>query len=592
MSKPLSFFNWSLSKTLATEPDNFAKARIRIIYTILVFSVLKALIAIGFGAAAAQWLQMTRGIIALIIYLILAKVILYRPSRLMLLAHIMILTGLMVIWTNIYVYSHQINLVTLQFMFMIVLSGFYTLGSTFGIVYSLAAIVPVLLFSVLNHNPNIYITRTPQQLASPGFEIILALNFVTIILAHYLFFKAFKSSIKEKEALNHQLQLAAEEANELAISKSNFLSTMSHELRTPLNSVIGITELLLEDKPEERQKENLEILQLSALDLLSLINNVLDFNKIDADKPKLEAIPFNLAEFIQNRCAVLRIKANDKQLDFNLSIDEQLENINIVSDPTRLSQIIYNLISNAIKFTDKGSISLKLNCIEKKEHEVKVQFSVIDTGIGIHPERHEKIFELFTQAESHITRKYGGTGLGLAIVKQILSLFNSSIHLNSIPGTGSTFFFTINFSTTPVMMETKPTVIETQTDFSKLKILVAEDNEVNRILVKKQMNRLNVEPVIVENGELAYEACLSGYYDAIFMDLHMPIMDGLETTQKIRALPDPVKAKTYILAFTASVTEQEKIQHLGFDDFLYKPINMNNLREKLEKIAATKTLVQ
>ncbi|MBS1688577.1 MAG: response regulator [Bacteroidetes bacterium] len=592
MSEPLSFFNWSLSKTLATEPDNFAKARIRIIYTILVFSVLKALIAIGFGAAAAQWLQMTRGIIALIIYLILAKVILYRPSRLMLLAHIMILTGLLVIWTNIYVYSHQINLVTLQFMFMIVLSGFYTLGSTFGIIYSLAAIVPVLLFSVLNNNPNIYITAMPQQLASPGFEIILTLNFVTIILAHYLFFKAFKSNIKEKEALNHQLQLAAEEANELAISKSNFLSTMSHELRTPLNSVIGITELLLEDKPEERQKENLEILQLSALDLLSLINNVLDFNKIDADKPKLEAIPFNLAEFIQNRCAVLKIKANDKQLDFNLSIDKRLENINIISDPTRLSQIIYNLISNAIKFTDKGSISLKLDCIEKKEQEVIVQFSVVDTGIGIHPERHEKIFELFTQAESHITRKYGGTGLGLAIVKQILSLFNSSIHLNSSPGSGSTFFFTINFATTPTMIETKPTVAETQTDFSKLKILVAEDNEVNRILVKKQMSRLNVEPVIVENGEQAYEACLSGYYDAVFMDLHMPILDGVEATKKIRALPDPVKAKTYILAFTASVTEQEKIKNCGFDDFLYKPINLNNLREKLENITANRSLAQ
>ncbi|MGN6568324.1 MAG: ATP-binding protein [Flavipsychrobacter sp.] len=584
MSKPLPFFNWSLRKALASEQDNFVKARIRIIYTILIFSVAKAIIAIIVGAAAAQWLQVSRGLIALAGYLILTKIILYKPSRIRPLAHVMIIMGLLIIWTNIYMYSHSINLVTVQFMFMIVLSGFYTLGSAFGIIYSILAIAPVLLFSVLEDNGNIYVTHTAQQLASPGFEIILTLNFVTIILAHYLFFKAFRSSIKEKEDLNVQLQQAVDAAKELAVSKSNFLSTMSHELRTPLNSVIGISELLIDDKPEERQKENLKILHSSALDLLSLINNVLDFNKIEAERPRLEAVPFKLADFMEDRCAILRVKANDKKLDFILEVDKQLEGITIISDPTRLSQVLYNLVSNAIKFTEQGSIRIKLDCERRNEQEVRVLFTVTDTGIGIRPERQDKIFELFTQAESDTTRNYGGTGLGLAIVKQILALFNSEIHLKSSLGQGSNFFFTINFAISNMDTEVKATADEMLSELSHLKILVAEDNEVNRILVRKQMSKLNIEPVLVANGQQAFEACANNNFDAIFMDLHMPIMDGIEATQKIRTLPDTVKANSYILAFTASVNEQEKIHEMGFDDFLYKPVNMSNLREKLEKI--------
>lgn len=584
MSKPLSFFNWSLRKTLATEQDNFVKARIRIIYTVLVFSIAKALIALVVGAAAEQWLQVGRGLVALAVYVVLTKIILYKPARIIPLAHAMIIMGVLVIWSNIYMYSHSINLVTVQFMFMIVLSGFYTLGSAFGIMYSIVAIAPVLLFSVFENNGTIYVTHTAQQLASPGFEIILALNFVTIILAHYLFFKAFRSSIKEKEDLNAQLQQAVDAAKELAVSKSNFLSTMSHELRTPLNSVIGISELLIDDKPEERQKENLKILHSSALDLLSLINNVLDFNKIEAEKPRLEGVSFNLKHFMEDRCAVLRVKANDKKLDFILEVDKRLEGLTIVSDPTRLSQVLYNLVSNAIKFTEQGSIKIKLDCERRDDQEVRVLFTVTDTGIGIRPERQDKIFELFTQAESDTTRNYGGTGLGLAIVKQILALFNSEIHLKSSPGQGSSFFFTINFAISDMDTEVKATTDEMLSELSHLKILVAEDNEVNRILVKKQMSKLSIEPVLVANGQQAFEACENNNFDAIFMDLHMPIMDGIEATQKIRALPDPVKANAYILAFTASVNEQEKIHEMGFNDFLYKPVNMSNLREKLEKI--------
>jgi two-component system, sensor histidine kinase len=588
MDKPLPFFNWSLKKALDTESDSFIRARISIVFTILLFALLKVLIVIFFATINEQWRQLIRAVIGLVIYISLIKAMLYRPGTLNLLTHIMLMAGIALVWTNIFMFAHNVNLLTIQFVFMVILSSFYTQGLLFGIIYSAASVVPVLLSLLLYGNGGLYFDRTPQQFASPGFEIIAVLNFITITIAHYLFFQAFHDNIREKERLNQQLQLSVAEAQELAASKSNFLSTMSHELRTPLNSVIGITELLINDKPEERQKENLKILQFSALDLLSLINNVLDFNKSESGKLALEAVPFQLSQFMQNICAVLKVKANDKKLDFILDIDPQLKDLHLVSDPTRLSQVIYNLVSNAIKFTDKGSVAVKLQSVKKEEGKVEVLFTVQDTGVGIHPNRHDAIFDMFTQAESHITRKYGGSGLGLAIVKQVLTLFNSKIHLESTPGTGTVFSFAISFDVAEnTSGNTSDYEGETQ-GITHLRILIAEDNDVNRLLLRKQMDNLGLQSIIVANGKLAYEACLSQQFDAVFMDLHMPVLDGYEATKQIRAITDKSKSEVYIIAFTASVTEQEKILETGFDDYLYKPVNMTDLREKLEQIAHRK----
>lgn len=556
----------------------------RIIYAILLFSILKTFVVIGFGGAAGQWLQVTRAVIACVIYVVLVKVLLYKPVYLKGLTHVMILVGVLVVWTNIFVYAHKINLVTVQFVYMIALSSFFVLGSRYGIFYAVAGILPVVLFLFFHGNAGIYAPGSPQEFVSPGFEIIVILNFISLVVSHYLFFEAINVNIGEKEKLNRKLQSSIAEANELAESKSNFLSTMSHELRTPLNSVVGISELLLEDKPEERQKENLTILQFSALDLLSLINNILDFNKIDSDKLALEQVPVRLAEFMQNICAVLRIKANNKHLQLRLEVDEGLKKMNIVTDPIRLSQVMYNLIGNAIKFTEKGSVTVKLSLVKKTESEAEVLFSIADTGIGIHPDKHEQIFELFTQAESHLTRKHEGTGLGLAIVKKILALFGSRIELESSQGRGSRFFFTIPFVIAAVDASNNAPTAGQKADLSHLRILIAEDNDVNRMILMKQMDKLKVKPVIVENGEDAYEAFVAGDFDLIFLDLHMPVSDGYQAIEQIRALPAP-KGDVHIIAFTASVTEQQKIIDAGFDDYLYKPVNMSDLREKLEKIA-------
>lgn len=587
MEKPLSIFNWSLKKALDTEPDNFIRARIRIIYTILVFSILKIIFVTAISIANEQWLQVMRAVAAFVFGISLIKFLLYKPARLNLITHVILQIGILIVWSNLFIYTHKINLPTIQFVFMIILSSFYTLGSVSGIIYSSICILPIVLFLSFHGNTAMYFTSGNHELASPGFEIIVVLNFITITVAHYLFYKAYHVNIAEKENLNGQLQLSIAEANKLAASRADFLSTMSHELRTPLNSVIGITELLLEDKPEERQKENLKILQLSTLDLLALINNVLDFNKVESGKPELEKISFHLDEFMRQICSVLRVKADDKKIDFILDIDEQLKDAIVISDPTRLSQLVYNLAGNAIKFTDKGSVTVRLDIVGSTAHSVDVLFSITDTGIGIHPDKHEKIFELFTQAEVHTTRKYGGTGLGLAIVKQVAALFDTAIQLESTPGEGSRFFFTVTLATAEKVKETSIPELIGKPDLGHLKILIAEDNEVNRLIMKKQLGNLDITNAhIVENGRQAYDAYLSGQYDAIFMDLHMPVMDGYATTRLIRTLTDKTKAGIYIVAFTASVTEQQQILNSGFDDFLYKPVSMNDLREKLEKITS------
>ena len=585
MNNPLPFFNWSLRKALESEPDSIVRARIRIIFTVLLFSLLKAVVVIIFGSAAGQTSHVIRGVIVFCIYIGLVKILLHKPTRIIQVSHVMIVIGILVIWSNVFVYTHKINLLTVQFMFMLMLSSFYILGRGLGIAYSIIGVLPAAIYIVSKGKIDLSYVYAGQELASPGYELIVLLNFVSIITSHYLFFDALRVHIIEKERLNQQLQVAIAEANKLAESRANFLSTMSHELRTPLNSVVGITELLLADKPEERQKENLNLLQFSAIDLLSLINNVLDFNKMNSDRQALEMAPFNLGEFIQNISSVLRVKAMSKGLELVTDIDKELEGIIIVSDPTRLSQVMYNLIGNAIKFTEEGSITIKLSITERTEQNVNILFSITDTGIGIHSDNHETVFELFTQAEAHIMHKYGGTGLGLAIVKKVLALFGSTIKLESSSGNGSMFSFAISFALSAAQGERKETAAINGANFSHLKVLVAEDNDIVRLVLKKQLGVMNIHAVVVQNGKEAYEACVDQHFHGILMDLQMPEMDGYEAIKLIRALPDTAKANMYIVAFTASITEQEKILESGFNTFLYKPINIGELQSKLAEMA-------
>ena len=362
---------------------------------------------------------------------------------------------------------------------------------------------------------------------------------------------------------------------------------MSHELRTPLISVIGMSQLLLEQPKNIEQEENLKILNFSAHSLHSLINDILDYNKLGSDKLSLETISVNLYVLINEICAGMRLQVKEKSLDLKLNVDEAIKDELIFTDPTRISQIIYNLAGNAIKFTLKGSVSIGLKMISMDAESIHIRFSVRDTGIGISENEKEAIFEPFTQASTSTTRNFGGTGLGLAIVKRLLSLFNSKINMESTPGTGSNFFFDISFKRDMNVPDVLPPDEESVYNLSDLKVLIAEDNTMNRVLLKKIFSKWNNEPEFAGDGLEVAEKVSARVYDVILMDIHMPLMDGYEASRIIRRMSDPLRSGIPIIALTASVSIDlvDKITEAGMNDFIYKPFNARELYNKLKEIA-------
>lgn len=477
----------------------------------------------------------------------------------------------------------------MQFMFMMILSGFYLLNRGFGVFYSILAVIPVILFMIINGDlQNLH--NSTEGLGSPTYEIMIFLNFVTMILGHYLFYQALIRNVKEKELLNEKLLIAVNEANIAAQSKSDFLSTMSHELRTPLNSVIGMAELLSDELTSPEQEENLKILNFSAASLHTLINDILDFNKLGSEKLYLESIAVNLHSLIHNICSGLRIQAKEKGLELVLEIDEELKQIPISTDPTRISQILFNLTGNAIKFTSSGSVKIQVRILDKDADKINVRFSITDTGIGINAEKMESIFEPFTQASTSTTRNYGGTGLGLAIVKRLLTLFESSVHLESEEGTGSKFWFDISFKRNNQALDNDSTGKEQIFDLNGLRVLVVEDNPVNSLLLKKIFQKWSNIPDFARDGYEALVKVSANNYDLILMDIHMPLLDGYETTMKIRELSDKEKSTVPIIALTASVSNNlsDKIREAGMNGYLSKPYNPKELYSKLREIALRK----
>lgn len=585
MEPQLSFWNWSIKKLLDSESDSFLNAKIKILYTVLLLSILKVVIVIYFSWFYYQNLQLGRGLVLILIYTILLKLLLIHVIKLKLVTHIMLTVGLVLVVTNILYFSSTVNIITLQFVFMVTLSSFYLLGTRYGIIYSLIAFTPIVIY-MLCGGEMIYFPKNDGTLVSPAFEIIVILNFLTIIFSHYLFQQAFLSNVKEKEQLNDQLLIAVEKANQAAQSKSDFLSTMSHELRTPLNSVIGMTDLFLDNPQGIDREENLKILKFSAVSLNAVINDILDFNKLGSEKLKLEAINLNLNDLVQDICSGLDFRAKEKGIDLFLNIDDEIKHINILSDSIRITQILFNLIGNAIKFTSEGNVTVSLTTINKTDTEIEIQFAIADTGIGISENQKEQIFEPFSQASTSTTRNYGGTGLGLPIVKRLLLLFRSQIYLESEADKGSRFHFQIGFKIGEKVQNVDANQDNNFFDLSSLIILVAEDNMMNRLLLKKVLSKWNNEPVFAENGQEAVDLAKAQYFDVILMDLHMPIMDGYNAAKSIRQLDDLQKSQIPIIAFTASVSHnlQEKIMAFGMNDYIYKPFNPKDLYNKLNAI--------
>lgn len=389
---------------------------------------------------------------------------------------------------------------------------------------------------------------------------------------------------KLKEA-QRDLYFAKEKAEQASMVKSQFLSIMSHEIRTPMNAVIGMAHLLLEDNPRADQLENLKTLQFSAENLLGLINDILDYSKIESGKIELEHVDFEPKNVLNRIIHSHTFQAREKSLEIITELDKKLPAI-VNGDPVRLGQIINNLISNAIKFTEKGYVKISLSNVGETDTTVNVRFIFEDTGIGIAEDKKDLIFEAFTQASTETTRKFGGTGLGLAIVKKLIELFESSIKVQSRKGHGTMFMFDIQFTKYVQSSVIKVDGGGAIKNLIHANILVAEDNLVNQIMIRKFLTKWEVGKVAFANDGLeALKLFKEQDFNLILLDLQMPEMDGFEVARFIRSYEDETKRNVPIIALTASslIDVKDQLDEVGMDDYIPKPFNPDNLYARIIK---------
>jgi PAS domain S-box-containing protein len=395
------------------------------------------------------------------------------------------------------------------------------------------------------------------------------------------------SLLKGNKALT-QLMVAKKQLEESMKVKEQFLANMSHEIRTPMNAIVGFTDLLLKTDCSADQRQYIEAIKTSGGNLLVIINDILDFSKIQSGKISFEQIELRLSSVVGGLKEMLFHKSSEKNIDMKMLIDERIPEV-LIGDPTRLNQILLNLMGNAIKFTEKGGVSLRVSLVSELDNLVKLKFEISDTGIGIPAEKLSYIFEGFTQATNETTRKYGGTGLGLTIVKQLVELQGGTIDVRSTVGEGSTFTFTMqlkkcfdqeNKRLTPSLEE--PEIAERVED---LRILLVEDNYLNQVLAKKVMSDWKWEVDIAETGIQAIEKVKATDYDVILMDIQLPEMDGYEATRYIREKLEAAKACVPVIAMTAhAITgEMEKCFAAGMNDYISKPFDPKVLYTKIVK---------
>ncbi len=396
-------------------------------------------------------------------------------------------------------------------------------------------------------------------------------------------------AIKHKQA-QELLRVAKERAEENARFKEQFLSTMSHEIRTPLNAIIGMTRLLANTNPSPDQQDYIHAIEISGNNLMRLINDILDYSKLEAGKMVIEEISFDPVAQLEGLTRSYQYMAKEKGLALIVEIDPSLPR-EVRGDPTRINQILTNLIGNAIKFTLQGEIRVSLRLQKETKETVTLSYAVSDTGIGIPKEKLETIFESFTQAEKATTRKFGGTGLGLSISKKLAELLGTTIHVESKVNRGTTFSFSLT------LKKGKGEAQDSDNDLQKVfadlrnkRVLIAEDNALNRIVAIKSMREWGMEIDQCENGQEAVEMVKKNDYDVILMDLQMPVMDGYEATRAIRNLPDPRKKEIPIIALTASALMDIRSQarEYAMDDILIKPFQPDDLARILHGLIMKK----
>lgn len=413
--------------------------------------------------------------------------------------------------------------------------------------------------------------------------LILILSLLTLSL-----YKNNNLRAKANELLkdkNTELQEAKENAERASRAKAQFLSTITHELRTPMYTVTGLTHLLLEEDPKPEQREHLNSLKFSGEYLLSLINNILDLNKLEANKVEIEKVPFLLKKRIDGVLIALKKSAEAKNNTLHYEYDPTLPN-EVIGDSLKISQILINLISNSIKFTENGDIWIRVQNVERDKKKVLVRFEVEDTGDGISKKKQKTIFESFSQGSLQINRKYGGTGLGLSIVKNLLELMGSKIFLESKLGEGSKFWFNIRYEIgeeVPVQPEINDIEVVVENDiFQNKSVLIVEDNKINQMITKKILDKKKMTCTVIDNGTDAVKKAREEHFDVILMDIHMPGISGIEATKMIREFNKTVP----IIALTAITIEEnlEEFYKAGFNEFIPKPFNADDFFKKINRV--------
>lgn len=385
-----------------------------------------------------------------------------------------------------------------------------------------------------------------------------------------------------QKGIEIQLRKAKEDADKASNAKSEFLSMMSHEIRTPLNGIVAMTYLMQQENHNLEMTENLKILQFSTENLYVLINDILDFNKIEAGKVELENIDFNIKDLVTNIKKSVQVNAASKKVEIDLYFDDNIPEY-IIGDPLRLSQILNNLVNNAVKFTDEGSIKMNVSLNNQTSEYVSIDVSVKDTGIGIAQENLPFIFEKFTQADNQISRRFGGTGLGLGITKKLLELHGSKIYVESEIDKGSTFYFTIKLKTAvqKIRILRKEEMLDEQT-LRGTRVLLVEDYPINVKIATRFLEKWGMKYDTASNGRIAVEKLAQNEYQIVLMDLLMPEMDGYTATENIRKFD----TKTPIIALTASVLNtQDRVYEVGMNGFVTKPFNPKELFQKINKYA-------
>ncbi len=419
-------------------------------------------------------------------------------------------------------------------------------------------------------------------------KMTTGLSIALIVILSLLTLSLYKNNnlrAKANELLqdkNSELQLAKEKAEKASLAKAQFLSTITHELRTPLYAVTGLTHLLLEEDPKPHQKEHLNSLKFSGEYLLSLINNILDLNKLEANKVEVEKTSFNLKKRTNDVLVALKKSADDRKNNLHFEFDETIPE-KLMGDPLKLSQILINLIGNSLKFTQNGDIFVRIKKLSENTDRVSVHFEIEDNGVGISKKKQKSIFETFSQASLQINRKFGGTGLGLSIVKNLLELMGSRIQLESQLGKGSKFWFDINFAISEEFQENiNPNNIIYDVDYVALEnreILIVEDNKINQMITKKILEKNKMKCMVADNGTDAIALVKQHHFDVVLMDIHMPGISGIEATQEIRKFNKQLP----IIALTAVTIDEnlDDFYRAGFNEIIPKPFKTEEFFEKI-----------